>query len=932
MPTEPRPIRRYLPVVGPRLKKLLFAVFGIFSLLFINSFYLAGITFIEWLNQQTYQDFFYQYMFLAHLVLGLIVIIPLVVYGIIHISNAHDRPNRRAVKAGYALFTTALLLLISGLVLTRGIPLIEVRDPAGREIAYWLHLITPLVVAWLFVLHRLAGKRINWRAGAAVAAVAGIFGIIAIYFQSQDPRQWNVVGPESGEQYFFPSLARTATGNFIPAKALMMDDYCQECHADIHEKWSHSMHLFASFNNPAYLFSVRNTRAAMLERDGNVQGSRFCAGCHDIVPFFSGAFDDPNFDDVNHPTAQAGITCTGCHAITNVNSPRGNSDYTIEEPLHYPFTYSDSEKLQWVNRALVKANPEFHKKTFLKPLHKTPEFCGACHKVHLPEELNAYKWLRGQNHYDAYHLSGVSGHGITSFYYPPKAEHDCNGCHMPLDVSGDFGAAANDDSGDLTVHNHQFPSANTGIPYLLDFPEWVNDAHREFIKEALRVDIVGLKRGGTVTGDLEAPLRPEVPELTPGRSYLLETVIRTVRLGHLFTQGTADSNEVWLDVIVRSGDQVIGRSGAIDPADGTVDPWSHFVNAYVLDRNGNRIDRRNAEDIFTTLYNNQIPPGAADVVHYQITIPEWVTEPVQVEARLLYRKFDTIYTRQFQGDAFVYNDLPVTTIAMDRIVFPVVGGDHGVGNEPIETDPWQRLNDYGIGLLRKRGTGELRQAEEVFSQVEELGRADGPLNLARVYIREGRLDDAVDALRRAQEHEPPAYPWSVAYFTGIVNQQNGYLDEAIENFRNLVDTRYTQAREREFDFSQDYRLLNTLAQTLFERAKLERGDEREDKRNEYLREATSWFERALELDPENTAAHYGLAQIYTQLGRDDGADRHRQLHAKYRVDDNARDVAVAAARRNDPAADHAANEVVIYDLQRRGAFGLDAVSERIAAR
>ena len=85
-------------------------------------------------------------------------------------------------------------------------------------------------------------------------------------------------------------------------------------------------------------------------------------------------------------------------------------------------------------------------------------------------------------------------------------------------------------------------------------------------------------------------------------------------------------------------------------------------------------------------------------------------------------------------------------------------------------------------------------------------------------------------------------------------------------------------------------------------------------------------------DPENTAAHYGLAQIYTQLGRDDGADRHRQLHAKYRVDDNARDVAVAAARRNDPAADHAANEVVIYDLQRHGAFGLDALSERIAAR
>jgi hypothetical protein len=30
-----------------------------------------------------------------------------------------------------------------------------------------------------------------------------------------------------------------------------------------------------------------------------------------------------------------------------------------------------------------------------------------------------------------------------------------------------------------------------------------------------------------------------------------------------------------------------------------VDPWSHFVNVYMLDREGNRIDRRNPQDIFT---------------------------------------------------------------------------------------------------------------------------------------------------------------------------------------------------------------------------------------------------------------------------------------------------------------------------------------------
>jgi hypothetical protein len=90
----------------------------------------------------------------------------------------------------------------------------------------------------------------------------------------------------------------------------MMDDYCRKCHEDSYQGWFHSSHRFSSFNNPFYLFSVNETRQVALQRDGDVKASRWCAGCHDPVPFFSGAFDDPNFDMTNHPTAQAGITCT----------------------------------------------------------------------------------------------------------------------------------------------------------------------------------------------------------------------------------------------------------------------------------------------------------------------------------------------------------------------------------------------------------------------------------------------------------------------------------------------------------------------------------------------------------------------------------------------------------------------------------------------
>src|SRR5438132_11626196 len=265
---------------------------------------------------------------------------------------------------------------------------------------------------------------------------------------------------------------------------------------------------------------------------------------------------------------------------------------------------------------------------------------------------------------------------------------------MPLMGSGDFGARRFDGSGVLKVHDHQFPAANTALPQLLNYPGWVNQAHLKFLDGVVRVDLFGLKTGGNIDGELLAPLRPAVPVLEPGRPYLLETVIRTVKMGHPLTQDTADSNELWLDVVLKSGDRIVGRRGGTD-ADGAVDPWSHFVNVYMLDRDGNRIDRRNPQDIFTPLYNNQIPPGAADAVHYAFSVPLDARAPLTVEARLQYRKFDATYVKYFQRDPQAINSLPVITLASDQVVFPISGSDIAVSSAESKIEPWQRWNDYG---------------------------------------------------------------------------------------------------------------------------------------------------------------------------------------------------------------------------------------------
>ncbi len=936
--------KKYVRAIGPRLRVLLYFIFALVAILAANSVYLSAITFIEWLKTDpntTYQSWFYMVMFGTHLGLGLSLVLPVVIFGLIHMKNAHDRPNRRAVTVGYLLLLTSIVVLVTGLLLTRidvfQFKNVGLKNPHARSVAYWAHVITPLLAIWLYILHRLAGPRIKWRIGVRWAVSISIVTVGMVLLHSAHPKK-NQVGSTEGKKYFEPSLARTASGNFIPAKTLMMDSYCLNCHQDAYQGWFHSAHHFSSFNNQPYLFSVRETRQVSLKRDGSVKASRWCAGCHDVVPFFSGAFDDPKFDDVNHPTSQAGITCTACHAITHVNSTKGNADYTIDEPIHYPFAYSTNAFLQYINQQLVKGKPEFHKKTFLKPFMKSAEFCSTCHKVSIPGDLNHYKdFLRGQNHYDTYLLSGVSGHGAKSFYYPDQAKQNCAACHMPLKESADFGANFFNPTNDSTryIHSHFFPAANTGVPFLRNDTNAIA-THQEFLKGDLRVDIFGIKEGGAIDNPLTAPLRPKVPTLKRGQRYLIEVVIRTLKLGHPFTQGTVDSNEAWLEAVAKSGDQRIGHSGGLG-AFREVDPWAHFLNVYMLDRDGNRVDRRNPQDIFTPLYNHQIPPGAGQVVHYEIVVPENQTEPLTVEVKLQYRKFDTLYMNYVFGTNYVKgvpytvtNDLPITTIAADKITFPIEGvAASEISNLKSEIPEWQRWNDYGIGLFSEGNIGaekgELIQAAQAFEQVEKLGRADGPVNLARVYFKEGRLDDAVEALKRAAKCDPPAPRWTVAWFNGLVNKQNGFLDQAITEFRSILEDRYPELDKRGFDFSKDYEVINELGQAYFERAKMERADPAKQK--EFLNLAVDSFQKTLALDSENLTAHYTLAQIYSQLGDDAKADYHRQEHAKYLPDYNAQDHAVSVARRADPAADHAAQATVIYPLQRAGAPGVDAAKK-----
>ena len=131
-----------------------------------------------------------------------------------------------------------------------------------------------------------------------------------------------------------------------------------------------------------------------------------------------------------------------------------------------------------------------------------------------------------------------------------------------------------------------------------------------------------------------------------------------------------------------------------------------------------------------------------------------------------------------------------------------------------------------------------------------------------MYFAEGRLDEATDALHRAATYtDPPPPPWTLAWLSGQVNQQQGHLDDAVHDFRKALEDRTPEMIKRSFDFSRDYEVRNQLGQVLFDQARQASRTASPAERENFLKQAVAEFEKTLVIDSENVTAHYNLSQL-----------------------------------------------------------------------
>ena len=148
-PTLPPKAKKNPPIrpVTPRLRIVLYVVLTLFGVLAANGLYLTSITWLQVATGNVFETHFYQLMFLMHLGMGLLLILPVVGFGFLHMWRSRHRRNRRAVKIGYALLAISLIILVSGLLLMR-VGSFAIVNPTTRNVVYWMHFLTPLAAIW----------------------------------------------------------------------------------------------------------------------------------------------------------------------------------------------------------------------------------------------------------------------------------------------------------------------------------------------------------------------------------------------------------------------------------------------------------------------------------------------------------------------------------------------------------------------------------------------------------------------------------------------------------------------------------------------------------------------------------------------------------------------------------------------------------------
>lgn len=566
-----------------------------------------------------------EWSLLLHTLAGVIALAPLAWYCARHWRNYAGQALSDVLLLGYVGAGGLAICLISGLLIALQALLGGKTSPALR----YAHLISTLLAVAATVPHVLiswwrrrkteaAQGAAGWFVAGGVATVAGICLVAALTvaysgtkYHNQFPSDYSYAFGK--DRPFAPSLAHTATNGAFDARSLAGSETCgaSGCHTEIYDEWKTSAHRYAAMD-PIFQ-GIQNVMA----KQNGPESTRYCGGCHDPISLFSGT---KNIFVEKLTGAQGyneGISCMACHSIQKTDI-QGNANYTMLQPAEYLWQWSPDHTLGAVARNfLIRAWPAQHNR-LSKRMYKKPEYCGACHKQFIDQEVNRVGWVQLQNQYDNWAASHWNHKGDA------RTTVECRECHMPLTDSNDPAAGDSTDYNrtpdDHKHRSHRFLAANNFVPALLrlDGADKQVELTERWLHGDIEIPEIRNKwaEGPVVKIRIESP-----PTVAPGQTVPVRVIMTSNKVGHDYPTGPLDMIQSWVELRVEDeSGRVVFASGQRD-ARHFLEPGTFLFKAEPVDQYGNLIDRHNLWEMVGVRYRRSLFPGYSDTVEYNVMCP-----------------------------------------------------------------------------------------------------------------------------------------------------------------------------------------------------------------------------------------------------------------------------------------------------------------------
>ena len=624
-----------------------------------------------------------QALVVLHTAVGLVAVIPYIIYQIRHWLSYRKRILTHHKLTGYLSMITAVAAAISGLLLSYEavfLTRISYSWDNVHIIATFAFLLTVVPHIGLLIIRDFRG--IKEKKEHVLIKAEKSFGIqiflvlvtfvafLGLFIYAYNPISFHNKFP-ADYQFFYgknkpfqPSLATTGSGDAIDARLLGDSKSCMSsgCHTSIGHEWEASAHRYSAMD-PAF----RKVQHAMAVEKGPAS-TRYCGGCHDPISLLSGS---KNLDDktlTNPIGLNEGISCVSCHSITKVDV-KGNAQYQITKPIPYLFEMRKGKTAKFLSDFLIRAYPKHHVATYNRTLLKTPEFCGSCHKQFINKQVNGVGWVQLQNQYDNWRKS--------HWNHPrePMKTIECRECHMPLVKTFD---PANGDSldynrtpNDHKHRSHRFLGGNQFMPTLLKLPG--GEKQRELVVKWLKGEVKIPEIKNKWHNGPAMPIQIAASgTIRIGQNVGIDVTVTNNKPGHNFPTGPLDLIQAWIKLTVKDSDgNIVYSSGVLDKHH-FIPPGSFIYRAEPVDQYGSMIDRHNLWELVGVKFSRALYPGFSDQAKYNFKYkPErrdrfTTGDTLFVNAELCYRKFNQFVLNRFFNHGKTDITAPVTVLSSDQ--------------------------------------------------------------------------------------------------------------------------------------------------------------------------------------------------------------------------------------------------------------------------